>query len=309
MHREFVTSAFIIAFSIIVISYALTFLNYDNYALAFKKHQNNSLQPSSSYSNNEFYKTIDGLRNRCHNDYGINAVVCVRDNLTTTADSSPQQESFGAKDTGNSSTTRSQIMNETMNANSSSTAATMRADATRNDNGLEAVGPTYTLNDSNADTSAILSTPMTPESLDSFLKSKSSSSEILQRPSTSTTNSDSTPLPSSTSAPGTNSPSIQAALPFVLTAQSNNIVNTKATYEVLFRTTTAGTIKTVQIAFPSGTNLNGAIQIETIGIGNLIGNFDMGGKEIFDMGINAEKPVHVLLCGPPASSIVWTSSR
>ena len=34
--------------------------------------------------------------------------------------------------------------------------------------------------------------------------------------------------------------------------------------------------------------------------GDIIGYTDV--KELFDMSINAQKPVHILLCGPPASA-------
>ena len=36
-----------------------------------------SLMPQNS--NKFFYKIVDGQRNRCHNDYKLNAVVCVKD--------------------------------------------------------------------------------------------------------------------------------------------------------------------------------------------------------------------------------------
>jgi hypothetical protein len=58
--------------------------------------------------------------------------------------------------------------------------------------------------------------------------------------------------------------------PALITPRSqptSNIVNTKASYEILFTTATAGSIKTITVAFPTGFYVGAAILIERSGIG------------------------------------------
>jgi hypothetical protein len=179
MRRKSVKSALVIAFSMIVVSGALTLSNSDNsYVMALKKYHKtiaDSQQPFSSYSNssnNEFYKVVDGQRNRCHNDYGLNAVVCVKDTET----SSPLEQTAAPQNTS-SSRDRIPIVNQSVPTENSNTTANTTA-PTQNENSLQAVGPAFTNDSPNADTSGIFSTPMTSDSLSSFLDSKKSSSEI-----------------------------------------------------------------------------------------------------------------------------------
>jgi len=49
---------------------------------------------------------------------------------------------------------------------------------------------------------------------------------------------------------------------------SNNIVNTKSTYDIIFNTATTGTIKTINMTFPSGFDVSAAKNIERTGIGS-----------------------------------------
>jgi hypothetical protein len=58
-----------------------------------------------------------------------------------------------------------------------------------------------------------------------------------------------------------------AALSLTRASQTSNIVNSKAYYDISFRTATAGTIKTVEIDFPPGTYVGAATLIETVGLG------------------------------------------
>jgi hypothetical protein len=48
---------------------------------------------------------------------------------------------------------------------------------------------------------------------------------------------------------------------------SNNIVNTKTTYDIFFKTATTGTIKTIHMSFPSDFDVSAASKIERIGVG------------------------------------------
>lgn len=53
----------------------------------------------------------------------------------------------------------------------------------------------------------------------------------------------------------------------VSAVQSNNIVNTKAAYDIIFRTASAGAIKTIEMTFPARTNVQNAPIVEVSGIG------------------------------------------
>ena len=57
-----------------------------------------------------------------------------------------------------------------------------------------------------------------------------------------------------------------AAISSVASVQSNNIVNTRTAYDILFRTASAGAIKTVEMTFPSGTTLSNRV-LEVSGVG------------------------------------------
>lgn len=59
----------------------------------------------------------------------------------------------------------------------------------------------------------------------------------------------------------------QAALSLTRASQTNNFVASKAYYDISFRTTTAGAIKTVQMNFPAGTTIGSALLVEATGIG------------------------------------------
>jgi hypothetical protein len=269
MCSKSVKLAFVIALSIIVILGTLTFSNSNYYVMALKRYHKTLAEskPLSSYSNSsnsEFYKIIDGQRNRCHNDNNLDAVVCTKEDTETR---SPIGRPVTPQNISNSSV-RIPIVNQSV-ATTNSSAASSTTPSTQNESSLQAVGPTnITSNDnSNADTSAIFSTPMTSESLGSFLDSKKSSSEIPQTSSTTATTSDSIPQASLSSSASTSNPSIQAALSFSRATQSNNIVNTKAVYDIVFGTATTGVIKTITITFPAGFALGNALILEATGIG------------------------------------------
>jgi hypothetical protein len=59
----------------------------------------------------------------------------------------------------------------------------------------------------------------------------------------------------------------QAALSLTRAAQTNNFVASKAFYDISFRTTTAGVIKSVVMDFPAGTSVGSALIVEAVGIG------------------------------------------
>ena len=59
----------------------------------------------------------------------------------------------------------------------------------------------------------------------------------------------------------------QAVSSGVLALQSNNIVNTRTAYDILFRTASAGVIKSVAMTFPQGTTLSSRV-VEVSGVGH-----------------------------------------
>ena len=59
----------------------------------------------------------------------------------------------------------------------------------------------------------------------------------------------------------------QATIPNVWPYQSNNIVNNKAVYDIVFRTGSTGVVKSLEITFPQGTNIVNAVLMEESGIG------------------------------------------
>jgi hypothetical protein len=61
--------------------------------------------------------------------------------------------------------------------------------------------------------------------------------------------------------------STQAALSLTRASQTNNFVNSKAYYDISFRTATAGAIKKVVMDFPVGTSVGSALVVEAVGIG------------------------------------------
>lgn len=64
-------------------------------------------------------------------------------------------------------------------------------------------------------------------------------------------------------------PAEAAALTNVAVVPSNNIVNTRSIYEIFFKTVTTGTIKTIEMSFPSGFDVSIATKlIEKSGIGS-----------------------------------------
>lgn len=79
-------------------------------------------------------------------------------------------------------------------------------------------------------------------------------------------------------------PAEAAALTHLLVLPTSNIVNERATYDILLRTATTGTIKTIQIDFPLGFDLAVATRlIERSGIGSgslsVINNPDVAGAK------------------------------
>jgi hypothetical protein len=71
----------------------------------------------------------------------------------------------------------------------------------------------------------------------------------------------------SSSSLSSSQPTVQGALSLTRATQSNNIVNTRAYYDILFRTSTSGTIKTITLDFPAGFYLGSAVLLEETGIG------------------------------------------
>jgi hypothetical protein len=59
----------------------------------------------------------------------------------------------------------------------------------------------------------------------------------------------------------------QGAASSLQVRQTNNIVNTYAYYDIQFKTSTTGTIKTIEIVFPPGTYLGAARPVENEGVG------------------------------------------
>ena len=62
-------------------------------------------------------------------------------------------------------------------------------------------------------------------------------------------------------------PAEAAPLTSVKISPTNNIVNTRTTYDIFFVTATTGTIKFIQMTFPSGSSVDTATLIERSGIG------------------------------------------
>jgi hypothetical protein len=59
----------------------------------------------------------------------------------------------------------------------------------------------------------------------------------------------------------------QAALSLTRATQTGNIVNSKAYYDISFRTATSRIVKTIEMDFPTGTYVGSALLVETTGIG------------------------------------------
>jgi hypothetical protein len=85
-------------------------------------------------------------------------------------------------------------------------------------------------------------------------------------------------IPSPSATPSATSPSTisqdgsdftaQAAISSLTSRPTNNIVNTHSFYDIVFLTSTSGTIKTIQVTFPAGTTIpSGAFFNEAEGIG------------------------------------------
>jgi hypothetical protein len=60
----------------------------------------------------------------------------------------------------------------------------------------------------------------------------------------------------------------QITQPGIRAVQSNNIVNTQTLYDIIFKTTSAGIIKNIELTFPTGSNLNTAVLLEVSGVGS-----------------------------------------
>jgi hypothetical protein len=59
----------------------------------------------------------------------------------------------------------------------------------------------------------------------------------------------------------------QAALSLTRSTQTSNVVDSKAYYDISFRTSTSGVIKFIRMSFPEGTYVGAALLIEATGIG------------------------------------------
>jgi subtilisin family serine protease len=58
------------------------------------------------------------------------------------------------------------------------------------------------------------------------------------------------------------------SLNYIYATQTNNFVNIKSYYDIMFRTSTPGPIKKVDVSFPAGTYVGAANLIEAVGIGS-----------------------------------------
>jgi transcription elongation GreA/GreB family factor len=114
----------------------------------------------------------------------------------------------------------------------------------------------------NADTSGLFSTPLSLPIGNTHMTNASQSV-----PTTSGSNTNVPISSASQSPPLSSQPTIQGALTLTRSTQSNNIVNTRAYYDIVFRTSTSGTIKTVTLDFPPGFYLGSAVLLEATGIG------------------------------------------
>jgi hypothetical protein len=70
----------------------------------------------------------------------------------------------------------------------------------------------------------------------------------------------------------------QITQPGIRAVQSNNVVNTQALYDIIFRTTSAGIIKNIELTFPTGSNLNSAVLLEVSGVGS--GSASISGQKL-----------------------------
>lgn len=73
--------AITLVLAVVVLSPSIFLGNINNYLVyALKKplfsSSSSPISPLKNGSDAIFYKTIDGQRNRCHNDNNLNAVVC-----------------------------------------------------------------------------------------------------------------------------------------------------------------------------------------------------------------------------------------
>jgi hypothetical protein len=84
--------------------------------------------------------------------------------------------------------------------------------------------------------------------------------------------------------------STHAALTMARSTQTNNLVDTKAYYDISFKTSTAGTIKHVKMSFPVGTFVGDAVLVQATGIGSGTIQSGAGGNTIAYTVTNA---VHV----------------
>jgi hypothetical protein len=60
----------------------------------------------------------------------------------------------------------------------------------------------------------------------------------------------------------------QKTTPGIIVAQSNNMVNTKTLYDIVFRTVAPGVVKNVEVTFPTGFNIANILLMEVSGIGS-----------------------------------------
>jgi hypothetical protein len=205
LRKPFPLMQYVITLGVIVmLTTFLAFVNNNSNSysvLALKKVNQNhtfdvSLISPQQTQNATFHRVIDGQRNICHNDYDLNAVVCVKDatyndNISNASSPIfllhsiipalqqqvyPQQSDQDSNDSNGAAPNISNphSLNETATNNNSSV---IPLSNNSSNTGLRSSAASTTNSSStmfnsthiNLDTSAIYSTPMTPEIVESLL--------------------------------------------------------------------------------------------------------------------------------------------
>lgn len=96
-------------------------------------------------------------------------------------------------------------------------------------------------------------------------------------------------IPPSVLSQGQDIITVQGAASSLQVRQTNNIVNTQAYYDIQFKTSTTGTINTIEMIFPPGTYLGAARLLEFEGIGKGTPEF-LGGSTLI---YNVNSPVSI----------------
>lgn len=105
--------------------------------------------------------------------------------------------------------------------------------------------------------------PVTAKTYDSIMDERTARTSGLQQAPVS----DSAPVPSTLSLDDSGDFKAQADLTTLYATPSNNIVKTRAQYEISFFTQTTGTIHRIDVNFPEGTIISGRVLNEKVGIG------------------------------------------